>query len=422
MRLFDIMILAVGILAAVSWTIVSSKDGFKVNNSTIVARSILVSSTIDGQIDNDPPEVGTQVSSKDLLVRVFDNRIDRSRLVEFESQIEYLNQEVENATAQNRDLMALLKDYEQRAKTYSVWMLQDVQLRNVESTKQLEVAKKQNQLKTGEVKRAAQLFSQKHTSGVNLTIAETEAEIARSQVDLTRAQLQRNRLLLQSLENDGVFFENGDTSYWAKMVDTLKVRYLDNRNKIATLNAQLIRARSQADVERARIGTSFAEEHNAPFDGMVNASFVTKGTRVVSGTSLMEVLDCANPIVIVPLPEHRLGEFSVGMKVSIYPIDSEQEIPGTIKYISSAPLIGHDKSLQIQQELTLRGVRAVVGFDDREMFGNSDKSCETAHKAVVVVHMDSVFDSLSDWLNTNMPMVAGYLSVFDQGTAEASEG
>jgi multidrug resistance efflux pump len=54
-------------------------------------------------------------------------------------------------------------------------------------------------------------------------------------------------------------------------------------------------------VERQRLQTDFIEEHRSPFSGVVNAVYITKGAHVKSGTTLMEVLDCSKPVVIVPI-------------------------------------------------------------------------------------------------------------------------
>jgi len=386
MRQFDVAMLGLGVFAAISWSVFSDHNGIKLSNSSIVAHSLMISSTIDGQIVNTPPDAGTPINTDDLLVRVHNGRIDRSLLINLDSQIDFLQREITNAGIQETELELSITSYKEQASTYTKWMLKDVQLKNLENAKQLEVAQKYKKLKTDGMKRASKLFKKQYTSSVNLEIAETEAEIASKEVDMRRAQLDRSRLLLKTLKYDGVFFEDGDTSYWEKMADSMQAKLIDTRNQIFTLNSQLARVKAQSAEEQSRIDSSFAEAHLAPFDGIVSASFVTKGTRVVAGTNLMEVLDCANPVVIAPLPDHRIGEFFVGMVATIYPIDSDQVISGTVKYISSGPLIGHDSSLQIQQDLTLGGVRAIIEFDQKTSFQRENKTCEPAHKALVVVH------------------------------------
>ncbi len=421
MRKFDILVLIIGIIGAISWVIVSGKDGYKVGNATIVARSISVTSTIDGQVENNPPAVGQKVSTNDLLVRIHNDRFDRSKLVEFESQTVFLNSEIENVTIQQVELRTLLQKFHSRARSYSKWLLEDAKLKRVETNARLEVAHNRDNLKSEEVRRTAMLYSKMLTSEANMQLARIEAEIANKLLNLSKAQLGRSELMLKALEADGVFFENGDTSYWAKMVDTLKARYIDNQAKLSTLKLQLNQTTIQADVEGERINSSYAEEHHAPFSGMVNASYVTKGTKVTSGASLYQILDCTQPVIIIPIPDNRISEFSVGLKVTVYPTDSVQALPGKISYVTSGALIGNDASIQIQQDLILRGNRAIVKLDGNQLPGRS-QSCETARKAVVIIHTKSTFDTVTAWVTTNWPQVAEWISTTSTMAAEAMDG
>lgn len=398
MRKIDWTVLAVGLVAAFIWTVVSGKDGFKSSNAMIVARSISITSTIDGNVNNEPPEVGARVSPSALLVRIHDNRIDRGRLIDFDSEIEFLLNNITVAQRQQEDLDELLQHYQKKGTAHATWIKGDVELRKQENVRLLEIAEQTRKIKNDQAVRTAELYGNKHVSSALLDTANAEAAIAVSQVELSRTQIRRHRLLQRSLVNNGAFFDNGDASYWDRMADEITLRQLDNLNNIATLNAQLDRARAQAGVERTRIGSSVEEEHRAPFAGLVNATYVDKGTRVARGTRLLQVLDCANPIVIVPLPEHRITEFVAGMKVTVYPVDTEDELPGRIEYISSGPLIGHDQTLLVQEDLTVRGVRAIVSFTEQRFQDDPTKPCQSAHRAVVVMHTESVVKMASTWV------------------------
>jgi len=400
MRKVDWIVLAVGVSTALFWIAISGKDGFKGSNAMIVARSISITSTIDGHVDNDPPAVGARVNREELLVRIHNSRIDRGRLVDSDSEIEFLQRDISNADAQQKDLDELLQHYLKKAAAHATWMKSDVELRKQENVRRLEIAEQYKKLKGDQATRTAELYKSKHISSAMLDTAMAEASIARSQVELNRTEVKRDQLLARSLASNGAFFDNGDASYWDRMADEVTLRQLDNLNSIATLNAQLERAKAQAGVERARIGTTVQEEHRAPFNGLVNATYVSEGTRVTTGTSLLQVLDCSNPIVIVPLPEHRIGEFGVGMHVTIYPVDTGDELPGSIEYISSGPSIGHDQTLMVQEDLTMRGVHAVVSFTEQQINDDPSQPCQSAHRAVVVIHTDSVFRLASNWVTT----------------------
>lgn len=389
MRRIDWFILAAGLTAAIGWALISGREGFKGSNAVIVARSISITSTIDGQVENNPPDVGTRVNPDDLLVRIHNGRIDRGRQVEFVSEIEFLQHEIDGANLQQQQLDELLRFYEEKANAHREWMLGDVELRIQENRQFLEISQGHEKLKADSAQRTASLFGNSHTSEAAMDAARVEAEIASGQVDLSRTRLARDELLHTALQKNGMFFDNGDASYWDRMVDSLTLRHLDNLSRISTLDAQLARVRAQANVEHSRIGSSVTEDHHSPFSGMVNATYVAKGTRVTTGTSLLQVLDCTDPVVIVPLPEHRIGEFDVGMSATIYPVDSDIVLSGTVEYISSGPLIGNDQTLFVQEQLTMSGVHAVVGFTDTNAYRDTAQSCESAHRAVVIIHTQS---------------------------------
>lgn len=398
MRKIDWAVLAIGVIAIFIWTVVSGKDGFKSSNAMIVARSISITSTIDGNVNNEPPEVGARVDPSELLVRIHDNRIDRGRLIDFDSEIEFLVDNIANAELQQEELDELLLHFQNKATAHAAWMKDDVELRRQEELRRLEIARQTSKIKSNRAVRTADLFENKHVSDAVLETAAAEAAIADSQVELSRTQIRRHQLLQRSLANSGAFFDNGDVSYWDRMADEVMLRQLDNLQNITLLSAQLNRAKAQAGVERTRIGSSVEEEHRAPFAGLVNATYVDKGTRVARGTRLLQILDCSSPIVIVPLPEHRITEFVAGMEVTVYPVDTEDALPGRIEYISSGPLIGNDQTLLVQEDLTLRGVRAVVSFTERQFQDDPSKPCQSAHRAVVVMHTKSIVRTASTWV------------------------
>ena len=398
MKIFETVFLFTGVIGAIGWTIVSSKDGFKESNAMIVARSISIAATIDGDVQNEPIAVGTTLHINDLLVKLRNARVDQSRLTELKSRLQYLSTEVTNTMREQTGLRKMLDSLRKRSASYSVWLLNDLRLKKEVTMRQHTVAQKQKKLRTQEVTQIQILVNKSQVSPVTLQAAQTKAEIATNQVHVSKAELTRNELLLESAQHDGIFFEGGDTSYWSKSIDSLNLRVFDNENKIARLRAQIVQFGAQEKVERQRLQTDFVEEHRSPFAGVVNAVYVAKGAHVKSGTTLMQVLDCSNPVVIVPIPEFRFSDFSVGQKVTINPIDSEQSLAGTIKYISSGALIGDDKTIAVQQDMTSSGNRAVIAFDRDQIVIDQTKSCDIARRAIVTIHTKSLYDSIDKWV------------------------
>ncbi|EED32563.1 hypothetical protein NOR53_952 [gamma proteobacterium NOR5-3] len=394
MRKIDMYIFLAGAVLAVSWVIVSGMNGFKASGASIIARSINVISTIDGQVVSDPPRAGESVRADTLLVRIRDDRIDRSKLAEHESQIPLLTAEIENASKHQAFLEGELQRFTLRAEEFSTWLEHEIDIKQTEDAAELEIAQSRYALNNGKVDRISALHEKGLTTEEAIQTAIAEAQIAKNEVKITEAQLRRNRILRDMLKDERVFFESGDASYWDKMIDAISLRIFDNETLISTLKLQLAQAKLQAQVERSRIESSFAEEHRAPFDGVINASFVTRDTRVTSGSDLYQILDCSNPVIIVPIPDNRLSEFSVGLRVTVYPTDTDEALGGTISYVTSGALIDSDTSIQIQEYLIMQGNRAIVALDRPSTAMDGRRPCEAERKAVVMIHTSSWFDRL----------------------------
>lgn len=394
MRKLDFGVLILGIFVAAGWSIFSGRNGFETDSAVIVARSISIASTINGKVVSSGPEVGAKVSTDDLLLKIEDGRIDRGRLAELQSEQAFLLREISNVAAGSTKLNALRDQFQKRSSAYNAWATKDLRLRKNVMERNLDAAVQRNKLDVDAIARTETLFQKNAVSKATLDTAAIKAEISRNQAEASNIELSRANFHAESIGTGGPFLEGGDTTYWEKMIDAIDLKLLDNNSTLLTLKAELSRAQAQAEVEIARIDSSFTEEHRATTSGIVNAVFVNRGSRVAGGTPLFQILDCAHPIIIVPLPEQRIGEFSIGQNVTIYPVDSDETLTGRIQYISSGPLIGQDKTIAVQQEITLQGNRAIVAFDRDFNTENTLENCDPTRLAKAVIRTETLFDQL----------------------------
>ncbi len=404
MKILESAILIIAILGGVSWTILSTRDGYTQTNAMIVARSIDISSTIDGEVKNTQLAVGSHLQANDVLVTIRNTRVDYSRVIELTTKINYLKSEITNAKKTKEGLQKLLNDFEKRSTSYSVWLKNDLHLKNEIKKQEYLIAVKKKHLMIQELKRLKTLAKKKLISVVEFQKAQLEAEIANNQEKIMKAELTRSQQVAKAVANKNIASENGDASYWQQNIDSLTLRILESNQKIKELAAQLTQFSEQEKVEQSRLKTDFIETHRAPFTGVVNAVYVTKGAHVKSGTVLMQILDCSNPVVIVPIPDAYFSDFVVGQKVTINPIDSEESLIGSIQYISSGPLISQDKTIALQQELTAKGNHAVIRFESNQLNNRAISSCDTTRRATVTIPIHSLYDSITEWMasfNTN---------------------
>jgi hypothetical protein len=113
--------------------------------------------------------------------------------------------------------------------------------------------------------------------------------------------------------------------------------------------------------------------------------FSSKGDLVTAETPLLQILDCLNPIAIVSVREHAVGQFSVGQLATISPVDTDRVYSGYVQYISNGPLISRDTSLAIPADVSQDGSKIIVAFDRNSVF-DIDESCRASRRAVVSIH------------------------------------
>jgi len=394
------------LLGITAWMIFADFGGYTSRNAMIIARSTSVVSTIDGRIVDVAAKVGATVSKGSPLVTVENDRIDRSRLTELLSQQAFLKSEMINAEARGAELDAKLERFDGKASAYLAWMSKDLQIVRTKTHHELKAAEELHAVKTAEVEQMALLLQSSQISASLLEQAKSEAIIQQNEVLALEAELARVDLRVASVKSVGVLQENGNASYWEEVRDHMEIQLLENRQQIATMTASVAQLEEQILVERRRVGTTSAEEHTAKVDGVINAVLTSKGERVIAGANLVEVLDCAHPIVIVSVPDHRFGEFYIGQKATIRPLDSDEQILGAVQHVSSSALISRDTSIATSPDLQLGGNKVIVAFQNQERSPAAASLCDTARRAVVTIETDTMVSGVGHWFGALFDDVA----------------
>jgi|GEM_PF-5114152 len=171
----------------------------------------------------------------------------------------------------------------------------------------------------------------------------------------------------------------------------IKQRYDLGQVQLANLDRRII-------LEADRINSVSTEDHKAPFRGVINAVFVSEGELIPSETPLVQVLDCAEPIAVVSVPEDRLGDYYIGQQAVVTPLDSAVNYDGKIQYISSGALISLDTTLAIESDLLQRGSKITIGFDPNEG-ERFESTCDTVRRANVSFKVKPLVDRVRSALS-----------------------
>jgi len=377
------------ILGVAAWFIFADFGGYTSRNAMIVARSSSVVSTIDGKITDVAATVGSKVAPGSLLVSVDNDRLDRGRLTELLSQQAFLMSEIINAAARDAELSAKIQRVDSKASAFLAWLVKDLQILRTKKLHELEAAEELHAIKAVQAEEMATLLQSSQINASLLEQAKSEAIIKQNEVQALQAELARIDLRAGSVEATGVLQENGNASYWEEARDRMELQLFENRQHTATMKATLAQIEDQLLVEQNRVGKSSTEEHRAQFESVINAVLTSKGERVIAGTNLVEVLDCARPIAIVPVPDHRFGDFYIGQKATIRPLDSDERIVGAVQHVSSTALISRDTSIATSPDLQLGGNKVIVTFQNQAREPATTTPCDAARRAVVTIETDT---------------------------------
>jgi multidrug resistance efflux pump len=403
MRKISILFGLVLCVSLIAWVLMADFGGYTSRSAMIIARSTPIVSTMAGEVTYMAASAGSKVTAGSLLATVRNNRIDRSHLTELLATKTFLEQEIITTESQNTELRDRQNRLAGLATTYRRWAQQDLNILHEQKQYQLRAAEETYATKKIDLERQERLLKGSGISNVVRDLARSDVTIALNKMEALRAELARIELQITASNESGAMFrEDGDTNYWEQSSDATALRLLDNRRQIAAMRAQLTQLDQQIDAENERLQTSYIEQHIAQFDGIVNAVLISKDELVTAGTTLMEVLDCANPIAIVSIPDYRVGDFFIGQKAVIRPVDSNSLIAGVIQHISSGSLISRDTTIAAYPELMFAGNKAIIALENNGQKLNDlnapAASCDTARRAVVTIETNTAMDKFGDML------------------------
>jgi len=114
----------------------------------------------------------------------------------------------------------------------------------------------------------------------------------------------------------------------------------------------------KAELEMARVRLERADVY-APISGTVNRILVEEGEYVQQGTTVAEIVDMSEAIVVVKVPEMDVDFFATGGDANVLATVRGQEkvLPGTITYISK---IAEERTRATRLEITVQNNTGIL--------------------------------------------------------------
>ena len=163
------------------------------------------------------------------------------------------------------------------------------------------------------------LLAQKSQIEARCRESQATLEIAKSDLELARADLNRYEMLIRENAIARQTFEQYRTKY-----------------DVALSNCNLAEAAtSQAEAALEQIEISLDEtEIKIPFDGIITEKYVEEGSMISQGSPIVSIQDPLDNWIDLKIPETELKDFRLNQRLELLARDGETRIEGKVVDIS----------------------------------------------------------------------------------------
>jgi multidrug resistance efflux pump len=301
--------------------------------AVINARVITLSAPIDGEVQTGPSllEFDMPFARGDVLLRIVNERADRSRVDDLAREIQRLNDERPGIAARLADARMRQTDLTEQLHLFAEARTLQLEARQDELRAELAAAQAKNEEAKTTLDRFSTLASKGWTSRAQLNQAQRDGSIAEKSQAAAEKRLEAVGVELSAAQR-GVFVGVGsnDRPRYMQRADQLEQQVNNLAENLAERDQRLVRLTEQLAGEKTRYGTLAAAEIIAPTKGGIWDSSVTPGQRVHRGQELLRALDCDRPVVTALLSEAVHNRLQVGSSAHFLPRGGREELAGQI--------------------------------------------------------------------------------------------
>jgi biotin carboxyl carrier protein len=359
--------------------------------AVINARVITLSAPIDGEVPTGPglPEFGMQFARGDLLLRVINERADRSRVDVLAREIERLNDERPGIAARLVDARMRQTDLTEQLHRFTEARIHQLEARQDELSAELAAAQAKNEEAKTTLDRFSTLAGKGWTSRAQFNQAQRDGSVAEKSQAAAEKRLEAIGVELTAARR-GVFVGIGsnDRPRYMQRADQLEQQVSNLAANVAELDQRLVRLTEQLAGEKARYGVLAAAEIIAPAKGRIWETSVSPGQQVHRGEELLRVLDCDRPVVTAVISGAVYSRLKVGSSARFLPHGGREELVGQIIQLTRVspprvaiqPPVGTSGTYHVTVSVPklAAGERCLVGRTGRLKFDGGPSKAATA--------------------------------------------
>jgi multidrug resistance efflux pump len=321
--------------------------------AVVNAGVVTLSAQIDGEVQTGPSilEIGTSFARGDVLLRITNERADRSRTDDLAREIQRLTDERPGIAARLDDARMRLVDLTEQMRIFTEARTLQLEARQDELRAELAAAQARNEEANTTLERFATLAGKGWTSRAQLNQAQRDGSIAEKSQAAAQKRLEAVGVELAAAQR-GVFVGIGsnDRPRYMQRTDQLEQQISNLAGTLAERDQRLVRLHEQLAAERTRYGLLGAAEMAAPAKGRVWETPVSPGQKVHRGQEVLRVFYCDRPLITALVSESVYNQLQVGSPARFLPRGDQQGLAGRVIRLSR----GSPSNLAIQPPAATR--------------------------------------------------------------------
>jgi multidrug resistance efflux pump len=338
---------AVALCSAGAFGMFSESVYISTSNAVVSADVVEVRTPIDGTLSGLPLAEGSLIEAGQLLGSVDNPRSDRQHLDDLRTLENSALSTVNALTAEQTLLQTQQNALLVRAKIHSSAVSSRLKQQAIEATRTLSGQKLALVLATTELRRGEQL----HAAGI---LANSEFDRIRSAqliaVEVVAAQ-QSTLTNIGAQAADaahGLLSEPGavsDVSYSRQRADEIAIMLAENASALSIALGQSNEAHLNVEAETVRGGLMRQSEVRSPIKGFLWKLNTANGERMVSGASILSLVDCNRQFILAQVPQDRVPDIAIHREARVRLAGETEERTGTVLSVSGDALKVSDAKL-----------------------------------------------------------------------------
>lgn len=337
---------AMGILFVVGYIFVPSVLFTKSKNAVVTANMITVTAPIAGTVENDIPEIGTELKKGDLLTVIRNPSADSANMALIRTEISGLFDRIQGLKVEMNKLTDLKEDLSKSFDHYKNTIIKNLNLqkeREHHKTSELEnvlrgaekdLARKQKLVKNGTISKAD--FDK-------ALVERDRSKEAMHQSEGTLALLQQQ---IESLQN-GIFSHpdgRSEVPYQLQRMHEITMKQSELKAQILELENRIQDKKAQLKDAEDRFHTMKERTVRMPENGVILRKLVTKDSNIGEHHPMMDIIDCSHVYVDVTLNHGYFEKIRPGQKVKVKLVGADRSVEGTVVSIRGGAIAAGERT------------------------------------------------------------------------------